>query len=330
MRPILFEGAARRWSLGAALLATLTILLINFAPSITAQDNPRPPHWFWGNDLDSYVGDQVVAINQDGAQVGSTTVESRGEWTVTVSPEDARTVTLRLISDSGTRATDPLDVMDGGFDAEGLSISDFRHRISEELGGSDATIAVRIIADAELTTAESSSACAVRTVKTSCRPPASSLMEVPDIPAGCGAPRSTSATASWAGSLLVTLLKTVGPNSASALRATTTSSREPASSRPQARTTTVGCVVPRSRSACLARQSRQLPDQTAHSLRSGLFRCRLGQTRFCEAGRAAGFVDGVINRATRRTNAANGNRRLAGRRNIRQRIAEPAQSAEQV
>lgn len=146
MRPILFEGAARRWSLGAALLATLTILLINFAPSITAQDNPRPPHWFWGNDLDSYVGDQVVAINQDGAQVGSTTVESRGEWTVTVSPEDARTVTLRLISDSGTRATDPLDVMDGGFDAEGLSISDFRHWISEELGGSDDTIAVQIIA----------------------------------------------------------------------------------------------------------------------------------------------------------------------------------------
>lgn len=146
MRPILFEGAARRWSLGVALLAALTILLINFAPSITAQDNPRPPHWFWGNDLDQYVGDQVVAINQDGVQVGSTTVESRGEWTVTVSPEDARTVTLRLISDSGTRATDPLDVMDGGFDSDGLSISDFRHRISEELGGSDATIAVRIIA----------------------------------------------------------------------------------------------------------------------------------------------------------------------------------------
>lgn len=146
MRPILFEGAARRWSLGAALLATLTILLINFAPSITAQDNPRPPHWFWGNDLDQYVGDQVVAINQDGVQVGSTTVESRGEWTVTVSPEDARTVRLRLISDSGTRATDPLDVMDGGFDSDGLSISDFRHRISDELEEAGDLISVRIIA----------------------------------------------------------------------------------------------------------------------------------------------------------------------------------------
>ncbi|MXV81283.1 MAG: hypothetical protein F4X58_12745 [Chloroflexi bacterium] len=146
MRPILFEGATRRWSLGVALLAALTILLINFAPSITAQDNPRPPHWFWGQDLDLYVGDQVVAINQDGQQVASTTVDSRGTWSLTVSPENARTVTLRLISDSGTRATDPLDVMDGGFDAEGISITDFRHRISEELGGSDATIAVRIIA----------------------------------------------------------------------------------------------------------------------------------------------------------------------------------------
>lgn len=125
MRPILFEGAARRWSLGVALLAALTILLINFAPSITAQDNPRPPHWFWGNDLDSYVGDQVVAINQDGVQVGSTTVESRGEWTVTVSPENSRTVTLCLTSDLGGRATDPLDVVEGGFDPDGLSITDF-------------------------------------------------------------------------------------------------------------------------------------------------------------------------------------------------------------
>ena len=146
MRAMLIEAGARRWGLRVALLAGLTALLVGLAPSITAQDNPRPPHWFWGTDLDSYVGDQVVAINQDGDQVGSSTVDSEGGWTVTVSPEDARTVTLQLITDSETRATDTLDVVDGGFDPDGLSITDFRHRISEELGGSDATISVRIIA----------------------------------------------------------------------------------------------------------------------------------------------------------------------------------------
>ena len=136
MRAMLIEAGARRWGLRVALLAGLTALLVGLAPSITAQDNPRPPHWFWGTDLDSYVGDQVVAINQDGDQVGSSTVDSEGGWTVTVSPEDARTVTLQLITDSETRATDTLDVVDGGFDPDGLSITDFRHRISEELGGS--------------------------------------------------------------------------------------------------------------------------------------------------------------------------------------------------
>lgn len=146
MRPILFEGAARRWSLGVALLAALTLLLISLAPSITAQDNPRPPHWFWGQDLDLYVEDQVVAINQDGVQVASTTVDSRGTWSLTVSPENARTVTLRLISDSGTRATDSLDVIEGGFDVEGISITDFRHQITEELEDAGDMISVLIIA----------------------------------------------------------------------------------------------------------------------------------------------------------------------------------------
>lgn len=133
MRPILFEGVARRWSLGVALLATLTILLINFAPSITAQDTPKPPHWFWGKDFNQYSGDQIVGVNQDGEQVGSDTVSRLGEWSVPIQPEDARTVEFRLITDSGTRATDPLDVIEGGFDVEGISITDFRHRIDETI-----------------------------------------------------------------------------------------------------------------------------------------------------------------------------------------------------
>ena len=149
MTSILHEGATRRWCLRVAIVTGLTALLIGLASSITAQENsqenPRPPHWFWGTDLDSYVGDQVVAINQDGQQVGASTVDSQGGWTVTVSPETARTVTLQLISDSGTRATDAIDVMEGGFDADGLSITEFRNRI-DDTSQVDETIKVEIYA----------------------------------------------------------------------------------------------------------------------------------------------------------------------------------------
>lgn len=146
MTSILFASGAKRLALSLALLAGLAALLISVAPSIMAQDNPRPPHWFWGVDLTSYVGDQVVAINQDGEQVGSSPVDSDGGWSVAVSPEDAQTITLQLITDSGTRATDSLDVMDGGFDGDGLSITDFKHRVVEEVEAVGETLPIQIIA----------------------------------------------------------------------------------------------------------------------------------------------------------------------------------------
>jgi hypothetical protein len=146
VRSILFGGAARRWSLSVGLLAGLATLIVSLAATTNAQDNPRPPHWFWGDDMDSYVGDQVVAINQNGVQVESSNIDSSGGWYLTVSPEDARTVTLRLVTDSGNRETDPLDVMEAGFDAEGLSISDFSNRVTDEIEATGDTLPVRIIA----------------------------------------------------------------------------------------------------------------------------------------------------------------------------------------
>ena len=146
MRTILFESATRRWVLGVALLAGLATLLVTLAPSAGAQDNPSPPHWFWGLNLHSYVGDQIVAVNQDGTEVDSVTVDSEGSWSLYISTDDARTVTLSLITDSGTRQTDPLDVIQGEFDAQGLSITDFKHRVADEISETDETINVRIIA----------------------------------------------------------------------------------------------------------------------------------------------------------------------------------------
>ena len=146
MRTILFEGATRRWALGVVLLAGLAALLVSLVPFAGAQDNPLPPHWFWGTHLESYVGDEVVAVNQDDIQVGSSTVDSEGSWTIAISPDAARTVTLRLITDSGIRQTDLLDVIQGGFDAQGLSITDFKHRVADEIEEVGETLAVRIIA----------------------------------------------------------------------------------------------------------------------------------------------------------------------------------------
>lgn len=146
MRSILFGGAARRWSLSVALLAGLATLIVSLAATTNAQDNPRPPHWFWGVDMNSYVGDQVIALNQNGVQVGSSDIDNQGRWAVTVSPDEARMVTLRLVTSSGDRETDPLDVIDGGFDPDGLSISEFSNRVTDEIEATGDTLSVRIIA----------------------------------------------------------------------------------------------------------------------------------------------------------------------------------------
>lgn len=146
MRSILFGGAARRWSLSVALLAGLATLIVSLAATTNAQDNPRPPHWFWGTDMDRYVGDKIVAINESGVQVGSSDIDNQGGWAVTVSPDEARTVTLRLVTATGDRETTALDVMDGGFDPDGLSISEFSNRVTDEIEATGDTLSVRIIA----------------------------------------------------------------------------------------------------------------------------------------------------------------------------------------
>ena len=60
MRAILFEGAAKRWSLGVALLAGVAALLMASRQGLR-RSNLQPPHWFWGNDADSYAGSEVKA-----------------------------------------------------------------------------------------------------------------------------------------------------------------------------------------------------------------------------------------------------------------------------
>ena len=148
MRANLTDISTRRWLGGVGLLIGLATLLAALAPPLGAQQPPTP-HWLWGADLDSYVGAEVQAINQDGAEVGSATVDSNGGWHIIVETSQATTVTLRLVTPTVTRATDPIDIYEGGFDAAGTSIKDFHHTVSEstlEVVEATETITVRIIA----------------------------------------------------------------------------------------------------------------------------------------------------------------------------------------
>ena len=144
-----FAVLTRRRIAGVAFLIGAAVLLAAQASSIGAQQ-PKTPHWFWGADASQYVGAQISAINQDGVEVdsdgeGSGVVNRDGGWWVTVSPEDARTVKLRLVLGDMVRETDALDVIEGGFDPEGLSIAAFSP-VSTTLDESGNTISVRIIA----------------------------------------------------------------------------------------------------------------------------------------------------------------------------------------
>ena len=148
MHGTLLRASARRLLAGGALLVGLAALIAALS-STTGAQQPPAPHWFWGTDLDSYAGAEVVAINQDGVAVASTTVNADGEWSLIVETTSAVTVKLRLVSDSGIRETDSIDVVEAGFDSDGASISDFHTTVSQsdmEVVETADTITVRIIA----------------------------------------------------------------------------------------------------------------------------------------------------------------------------------------
>lgn len=124
MRSILFESAARRWSLSIGLLAGLALMLVTLAPSIDAQ-RPPVPHFFWGKDATAYVGGAISAISEDGTVVGTGTVDSQGNWSIHVNQQDAPMVKFRLTFGDVVRETGFLDVIEGGFDPQGISITAF-------------------------------------------------------------------------------------------------------------------------------------------------------------------------------------------------------------
>ena len=148
MRAILFEGAAKRWSLGVALLAGLSVMLLMFASSISAQSQPKPPAWFYGQDADSYVGAQVKAFNQNGVALSASEtdvdiVDSEGGWSLSILVSDATRVTFQIVHSTGTLESSSVHVVDGTLTE--VPISDFRvvSDVIEEIGE---TIPIRIIA----------------------------------------------------------------------------------------------------------------------------------------------------------------------------------------
>ena len=147
MRSIMFDGTARRWSLGVALVAGLATLLITLAPSLDAQSQPLPPQYFWGTDATNYVGAEVKVFDQNGNELPACPVSAQceqegivysdGGWHVAVDPREATKVRLRIVSSSESRETNLLDVVGG--DGQGVSIRQFVNVVQVD------TLPIRII-----------------------------------------------------------------------------------------------------------------------------------------------------------------------------------------
>ncbi len=135
MHQPLLDTSARRWLLGVALLAGLAALIVSFAPSIDAQNQPRPPQWFWGVDADAYAGATIKAINQNGVELSidededNAVVSAQGEWSYVIDTDEASRVTFRLIGSDVTLETSPITVVGDGEFTE-VSIADFRHDVT--------------------------------------------------------------------------------------------------------------------------------------------------------------------------------------------------------
>ena len=151
MRSLLCDGTAKQLTVRIALVAGLLALLVTLAPTLDAQTPPPAPHWFWGRDAESYTGAQIQIIGEDGNIIASASeesgvVDSAGGWHVSVFASQSARVKLRLVTATVSRETDYMDVISGGFDPSGLSITAFRNTVTAEVAVPTETITVRIIA----------------------------------------------------------------------------------------------------------------------------------------------------------------------------------------
>ncbi len=109
MRVIQKLEMRRGWTLRLAALTALLGLAAAFAPSLSAQGLPDPPHWFYGIGYDNYSGTVIRAVDSNGATIDSTTVNTQGQWSITIATEH-RKVRFEFDADDGTRTTVEYDV----------------------------------------------------------------------------------------------------------------------------------------------------------------------------------------------------------------------------
>lgn len=148
MHQTLLDRSVGRWLIGAALLAGLAALIVTLVPGAAAQGQgtPQPPHWFWGEDADSYAGSTVQAFDQNGNELdvsgdeGIGVVDSNGGWYHSILHTEATRVSFRLTNSSGSRQTALLDVISGNFLE--VPISEFTRTVA----AAPETKSIRVIA----------------------------------------------------------------------------------------------------------------------------------------------------------------------------------------
>ncbi len=148
MRTISSDGAATHWIIRLSLVAALVALLASLTPALDAQERPPGPQVFYGEDAVGYAGSEIKVFNQNGVEIssggeGTGLVGSDGTWFVQISLDEATRAKLRIVSASGDRETDLLDLIE--FDLKEISIREFSP-VSEQLDVTGETISVKIIA----------------------------------------------------------------------------------------------------------------------------------------------------------------------------------------
>ncbi|MDE2891065.1 MAG: hypothetical protein OXN86_00965 [Chloroflexota bacterium] len=168
MRTISSEGAAARWMIRLALVTALLALLVSLTPALDAQERPPGPQVFFGKDATAYAGSEIKVFNQAGVEIssggeGTGIIGNDGNWWVQISLDDATRAKLRIVSASGDRETELLDLIE--FDLKEISIRDFspvstspsqpsqasicgapKDSSATNLAGAGETLSVRIIA----------------------------------------------------------------------------------------------------------------------------------------------------------------------------------------
>ena len=102
----------RIWQV-AAVAGLAALLFALFSPGAGAQGTSPPPHWFWGTGYHADNGAVVRFVGEADGEEVTRAVITAGQWAIFPNQSDAATGRIEIVSSSGTRRTEVLNVGQG-------------------------------------------------------------------------------------------------------------------------------------------------------------------------------------------------------------------------